>query len=187
MPLWRRAFGTMRDNGRRGGRFSEDDGGAAMMAAFGGFFGLLLVFLVLVNLFTGEAARERLESAGENGLFRIERPDKRGSGFVVITFPASLRIVETGEEAQPGGICAHGGAPFAEYARRVYANRGDQLVFFMLEGSVPVMAEARECLRNLWHGRSVTIGWVIADNELLKSVTLGDIPDYIRDYVEEKP
>lgn len=187
MPLWRRAFATMRGNGRRGGRFSEGENGAAMMAAFGGFFGLLLVFLVLVNLFTGEAARERLESAGENGLFRIERPDKRGSGFVVISFPSSLRIVETGQEAQPGGICPHTNTPFAEYARRVYSNRGDQLVFFMLEGSVPVMAEARECLRTMWPDRAVTIGWVIADNELLKSVSLGDIPDYIREYVEEKP
>jgi len=31
----------------------------------------------------------------------------------------------------------------------------------------------------------LTIGWVIADNELLKSVALNDIPDYIREYTEQ--
>ena len=32
--------------------------------------------------------------------------------------------------------------------------------------------------------RVLTIGWVIADNELLKSVALNDIPDYIREHAE---
>ena len=65
--------------------------------------------------------------------------------------------------------------------------RGDQLVFFMLEGSVSTMAIARECLRRMWPGQTLTIGWVIADNELLKSVAHSDIPGYIRDYAEARP
>ncbi len=170
----------------KGRSAAEEENSSPMMAIFGGFFGLLLVFLVLVNIFTGEGARERLERAGENGLYRIERPDKAGSGFMVITFPESLRIVETGQNTQKGSVCSGSSTAFSEYARKVYENKGDQLVFFMLEGSVPVMAEARECLRNLWPNRRVTIGWVIADNELLKSVALNDIPEYIREYVEKK-
>ena len=173
---------------RRGDRKTgvlDEENNAPMMAIFGGVFGLLLVFLVVVNLFSDAAQRERLERGGEDGLYKIERLDG-GSGFVVITFPGELRIVETGVSVSPKTVC-DGGAPFPEYARRVYETHGDQLVFFMLEGSVPTMSAARECLRSLWPEQTLTIGWVIADNELLKSVALNDIPDYIREYAETRP
>ena len=156
-----------------------------MMAIFGGVFGLLLVFLVVVNLYSEAAQRERLERGGEDGLYRIERLDG-GSGYVVIAFSGELRIIETGASVSPESVCA-AGSPFVDYARRVYENDGQQLVFFILEGSVTTMAAARECLRRLWPDRVLTIGWVIADNELLKSVALNDIPDYIREYTEDKP
>ncbi len=155
------------------------------MAIFGGVFGLLLVFLVIVNLYSDAAQRERLEHGAEDGLYRIERLDG-GAGFVVITFPGELRIIETGASINPATLCASG-SPFPEYARRVYENDGDQLVFFMLEGSVPTMAAARQCLYQMWPQQVLTIGWVIADNELLKSVALNDIPGYIREYAEEQP
>lgn len=156
-----------------------------MMAIFGGVFGLLLVFLVIVNLYSDAAQRERLERGSEEGMHRIERLDG-GSGYVVLSFPNELRIIETGISIQPDSICAEGSA-FVSYARRVYENNGDQLVFFILENSVPTMAIARECLRQLWADQILTIGWVIADNELLKSVAFGDIPSYIREYVGEAP
>ncbi len=156
-----------------------------MMAIFGGVFGLLLVFLVVVNLYSEAAQRERLERGGEDGLYRIERLDG-GSGYVVIAFSGELRIIETGASVSPESVCA-AGSPFVDYARRVYENDGQQLVFFILEGSVTTMAAARECLRRMWPERVLTIGWVIADNELLKSVALNDIPDYIREYTEDKP
>ncbi len=156
-----------------------------MMAIFGGVFGLLLVFLVIVNLYSDAAQRERLERGDEDGLYRIERLDG-GSGYVVITFPGELRIIESGRSINPTTVC-DAGSSFRDYARRVYENDGDQLVFFMLEGSVPTMAAARECLRSMWPQQVLTIGWVIADNELLKSVALNDIPNYIREYAEEKP
>lgn len=154
-----------------------------MMAIFGGVFGVLLVFLVVVNLYSDAAQRERLERGSEDGLYRIERLDG-GSGYVVITFPDELRIIETGRSVKPNEVCA-GGSPFVDYAQRVYQENGSQLVFFMLEGSVPTMALARECLRQMWPQQVLAIGWVIADNELLKSVALNDIPDYIQDYAEK--
>lgn len=156
-----------------------------MMAIFGGVFGLLLVFLVVVNLYSDAAQRERLAHGGEDGLYRIERLDG-GGGYVVITFPGELRIIETGVSVNPATVC-DAGRPFPDYARRVYENDGDQLVFIILEGSVPTMAAARGCLRRLWPDQVLTIGWVIADNELLKSVALNDIPGYIRDYAEGAP
>lgn len=172
---------------RRGGlpeRGQEQDDNTPMMAIFGGMFALMLVFLLLVNLSSGAAVRERLERGTEEGQYRIERMDG-GSGFVVIAFPEMLRIVETGESVPRGRICRPE-SPFPRYARRVYTDDGDQLLWFILEGGVPTMAESRGCLRDMWPDRTISIGWVIADNDLLKSVALDDIPSYIRDYVGSK-
>lgn len=170
---------------RASGDLLQEENNAPMMAIFGGVFGVLLVFLVVVNLYSDAAQRERLERASEDGLYRIERLDG-GSGYVVITFPDEIRIIETGLSINPADVCAAGG-PFVDYAQRVYQDKGNQLVFFMLEGSVPTMVLARECLRQTWPQQVLAIGWVIADNELLKSVTLNDIPNYIQDYVEPTP
>ena len=156
-----------------------------MMAIFGGVFALMLVFLLLVNLFSSDAVRERLDRSSEHGLYRIERMDG-GAGYVVIVFPESLRIVETGTGVSTGTVCAPGSA-FVDYARRIYEDERDQLVFFLLQGSIGAMFEARECLRSLWPDQVLTIGWVVADNELLKSVSLDDIPAYIREYAERSP
>ena len=163
----------------------QEESNAPMMAIFGGVFALMLVFLLLVNLFSGSAVRERLDRASEHGLHRIERMDG-GAGYVVIVFPDAIRIVETGTGVSAGAICEPGSA-FVDYARRIYGQERDQLVFFLLQGSIGAMSEARECLRGMWPDRVLTIGWVIADNELLKSIPLGDVPAYIRDYAEPPP
>ena len=178
----------MPGEGRRGPLSAlthQEESNAPMMAIFGGVFALMLVFLLLVNLYSSEAVRERLERTSEHGLHRIERMDG-GAGYVVIVFPGTLRIVETGAGVPAGSICAPGSA-FVEYVRRVYAGERDQIVFFLLEGSIGTMFEARECLRGMWPDRTLTIGWVVADDEFLKSVSLEEIPSYIRDYAEARP
>ena len=178
----------MPDDERRGpvsALAREEENNAPMMAIFGGVFALMLVFLLLVNLYSNEAVRERLERASEHGLHRIERMDG-GAGYVVIAFPDAVRIVETGAGASAGTVCEPGGV-FRGYAERVYARERDQIVFFLLEGSIGTMFEARECLRRMWPGRALTIGWVVADREFLKSISLDDVPSYIRDYAEERP
>ena len=163
----------------------QEESNAPMMAIFGGVFALMLVFLLLVNLFSGSAVRERLDRASEHGLHRIERMDG-GAGYVVIVFPEAIRIVETGTGVPAGAVCEPGSA-FIDYARRIYGQEQDQLVFFLLQGSIGAMSEARECLRGMWPDRVLTIGWVVADDELLKSVSLDDVPAYIRDYAEPPP
>lgn len=153
-----------------------------MMAVFGGMFALMLVFLLIVNIFSESAVRERLQETADDGLYRIES-ETGSQGFVVIVFPNSLRIVETGEGVPLDDICTPGSA-YRVYADRVYDDMSQQLLFFVLEGSIPIMAAARNCLASIWPEREIKIGWVIADNEFLKSVMLDDIPAYIRDYSE---
>ena len=163
----------------------QEENNAPMMAIFGGVFALMLVFLLLVNVFSSTAVHERLDRASEHGTYRIERMDG-GAGYVVIVFPDAIRIVETGARVAAGAACAPGSA-FVDYARRIYEDKRDQLVFVLLQGSVGAMFEARECLRAMWPDQVLTIGWVVADNEFLKSVSLDDIPAYIREYAEQMP
>ena len=163
----------------------QNDNNAPMMAVFGGMFALMLVFLLLINVFSEAAVRERLKEGSEEETYRIERMDG-GSGYSIIVFPGSIRIVETGEGIAQKDICKADSA-YVAYARQIYALPNEQLLFFLLEGSIPTMAVARECLRSSWPDSQVHIGWVMADNEFLKSVVLDDIPDYIEDHANLSP
>ncbi len=166
----------------------QEENNAPMMAIFGGVFALMLVVLVVVNIYSSAALRERLERGDEQGMHRIERTDG-GAGYVVLTFPETLRITETNTSVPLGSICRSGSA-FVDYAREIYDGRAgsddrvNQIVFFVLEGSVSTLAEARNCMLRMWPGRLILISWVMVDNEFLKSVALNDIPEYIRGYVE---
>lgn len=164
---------------------AQEDNSAPMMAVFGGMFALMLVFLLVINVVSEAAIRERLKDSVEEGSYRIERMDG-GSGYSVIVFPDALRIVETAQGVARGSICDEGSA-FRTYAERIYNTNNDQLLFFILENSVSTMAEARNCIREMMWPRRISIGWVIADNEFLKSVILDDIPDYIKEHADAIP
>lgn len=152
---------------------------APMVEIFGGVFALLMVLFVLLNVLSQASLQERLESTTSEGNYKIGWGNA-GAGYVVITFPDELRIVETAEVVKRGEVCKANG-PFVRYATKVYRRQRQQIIFTLLEDSVPMMAEARACLMKLMPRRRISIGWIIANNELLKSVSLDDIPPYIRD------
>ena len=156
----------------------QEENNAPMIEIFGGVFALLLVLFLLMNLFSQGGLLERLEQVTEEGTYKIGW-GASGSGYVVVTFPDYLRIIETGATIDKGKICSPQ-SPFLSYGRRVYGADKQQMIFAILEGSVSTMAEARNCLRALLPSRQVTIGWIVADNELLKSVSIGDIPPHIQ-------
>lgn len=165
--------------GRSVGADSRDDANnAPMVEIFGGIFALLLVLFLMMNLLSQAAVAERLESASEEGLYRVGWGEN-GSGFVVLAFPSELRIVETNDVVPAAEICQPN-SPFVRYARQVYQAERQQIIFAILEQSVPTMAAGRNCLMRLWPQRRISIGWIIADDELLKLVSLNDIPPYIR-------
>jgi len=161
----------------------QEENNAPMIEIFGGVFALLLVLFLLMNLLSQASLRERLEQASEEGAYKVGW-GASGAGFVVIAYPDRIHIIETGEAAAKGAVCAPD-SPYIPYAQRVYGGDKQQLIFAILEGGVATMAEARNCLRSLTahKGQEVTIGWIIADNELLKSVSIGDIPPHIQEIV----
>lgn len=163
----------------------QETNSAPMVEIFGGLFALLLVLFLIMNLLSQAALVERIEAASDEGLYRVGW-DAGGSGFVVLAFPAEVRIVETGEAVGAGRICAPD-SPFVDYVRRIYGGERQQVVFAILEGGVPTMAEARNCIRAVLPGRELTIGWIVASDELLKSVSLNDIPAYVKEAVDAPP
>ena len=162
----------------------QEQNNAPMLSIFASIFGLLMVFLLLVNMLSEAAVKERLEKSAGEGIHHLNWSDG-GKGFVVISFPESLRIVETGDGVARNNICKPN-STFVRYAQRIYQRQKDQLIFVLLEGSVPVMAEARNCLAELMPNRPVHISWIMADQELLKSVLLDDIPPYIQEQIERQ-
>lgn len=155
----------------------QEKNNAPMVEIFGGVFALLMVLFLLFNLFSQASLMERLETSSEEGLHRVGW-GAHGSGYVVITFPDELRIIETGATVEKGEICKPGSA-FVDYARKIYNSKRQQLIFTLLEGSVATMAEARNCMLKIMPNKLLTIGWIMANEEFLKSVSLNDIPAYI--------
>ncbi len=160
----------------------QEDNGAPMVEIFGGVFALLLVLFLLINLLSQAVLAERLEAASESGLYRVGWGSS-GAGFVVISFPAELRIIETGDAVAAADICMPGGA-FVNYVRKVYRAERQQIIFAILENSVTTMAAARNCMMRILPDQRLNIGWIIANDELLKAVSLDDIPAYIEKAVE---
>lgn len=162
---------------------SHEDNNAPMLSIFASVFGLLLFFLLVINLLSESALRDRLDQSAGEGTYRLNWAGG-GNGFVVISFPDSLRIVENGAGVSKSKVC-NPESPFVSYARRVYERRNNQLIFVLLEGSVPVMSRARNCLMEIMPRRAINISWIMADDELLKSVALDDLPPYIEEQIKE--
>ncbi|MGU9977947.1 MAG: hypothetical protein ACNYNY_04625 [Candidatus Oxydemutatoraceae bacterium WSBS_2016_MAG_OTU14] len=156
----------------------QKENNAPMVEIFGGVFALLLVLFLIITVLSQATLLERLEANSDEGLYKIGW-GASGSGYTVITFPSELRIVETNELVVKGEICKPD-SPFVRYAQKIYQSKKQQLVFALLEGSVPTMAEARNCMLKIMPNKRLNIGWIIANNELLKSVSLDDIPAYIK-------
>ena len=161
---------------------SETTNDTPMIEIFGGIFALMLVLFLIITFLAQASLKERLEAASEEGLYRVGW-GTNGTGFVVLTFPKELRIIENSETVVLGEICQPG-SPFVQYAQRIYSTPKQQIIFAILEGSVPTMAEARNCIMAIMPNRTLAIGWLIASNELLKSISLNDIPPYIKKAVE---
>lgn len=155
-----------------------------MVEIFGGVFALLLVLFILINLFSQASLQERLGDISDGGNYKVSW-GPHGSGYTVISFPSEMRIIETGETVHYDHICKPN-SPFVSYVKKIYSVPKQQLIFTITEGSVATMAVARDCVRRLFPNRRVTIGWIMADRELLKSVSLKDIPPYVKEVIDER-
>ena len=167
-----------------------------MVEVFGGTLALLIIVFILLNMIVSQDMERMLDRSTEDAEFRVSWQDG-SEGLVVITYPGRLRILETNETVAEGDLCSIG-SPFLRYVERIYnggpldgggvgeeSARGEQgirrqIIFAITAGSVTTTAIARNCLRGHFPGRIISIGWIIANRDLLSSVSLQELPARIK-------
>ena len=157
---------------------------APMVEVFGGTLALLIIVFILLNLIVTQDMQRMLDRSTEGAEFKVSWQD--GSEvMVVITFPGRLRILETNEVVVQDEICLPQ-SPFLRYVERIYNSDGrQQIIFAITEDSVSTTAVARNCLRGHFPDRTISIGWIIANRDLLSTVRLQDLPARIKRTIDQ--
>lgn len=155
----------------------ESNESIASIEVFGGVFAILMVLFLIINLLSTARLEERLDRLSDEGDFKIKWGE-HGNGFVIITYPESLFIIEKGKFEKYDDICSPK-SEFIDYARKVYSQKKSQIIFAVLDNSVGTMRKARDCIQETYKGKRVSIGWMIVDKSTMTAINLGDIPYYI--------
>jgi hypothetical protein len=149
---------------------------------FGTTFALLVVLFVVVNILTENELQARLSKTLEEGSYKISW-ENNASGYIVIAFPHKLFIVEKSTNVEANAICS-AGSSFVKYSQDIYADKKKQIVFAIVENGVHTMKRARDCMRKTFPNKAISIAWIVANEELLKSVNIGQLPSYIKNAVK---
>ena len=155
----------------------ESNESIASIEVFGGVFAILMVLFLIINLLSTARLEERLDRLSDEGDFKIKWGE-HGNGFVIITYPESLFIIETGKFEKYDDICSPK-SEFIDYTRKVYSQKKSQIIFAVLDNSVGTMRKARDCIQETYKGKRVSIGWMIVDKSTMTAINLGDMPYYI--------
>ena len=133
---------------------------------------------MIITVLSQATIIERLEATNDEGLYKIGLGRQWQRLHCDCFFPMNYGLLKTQQLVEKGQICKPDSA-FVQYAHTIYQSKKKQIIFALLEGSVATMAEARNCMLKIMPNKILNIGWIIANNELLKSVSLDDIPPYI--------
>lgn len=150
----------------------------SIIEVFGSTFALLVVLFVILNIMTESQLQQRLEKTITEGSYKISWQNK-SEGYIVIAFFDYLFIVEQAKKIAKADICKPNSA-FINYAKKIYGNKKKQIVFALVEGSVHTMRLGRDCMRQIFPKKALLIAWIIANEELLKSVAIDQLPAYIK-------
>lgn len=163
---------------RRKKNLNNDDS-IASIEVFGGVFALLLVLYVIMNIFSSSRLEERLEELSNNGEYKISW-GKHGDGYVVLAYPDSIFIIENGSFVPQKNICNQGSS-FYRYVTSVYEGNQKQIIFAVLNNGIETMRIARDCLQSIYPQKKLSIGWMIIDDQTMKSIKINDIPYYLEE------
>ncbi|MFC5076295.1 hypothetical protein VTH8203_01056 [Vibrio thalassae] len=162
----------------------ENNESIASIEVFGGVFAILMVLFLIINILATARLEERLDRLSNEGEFKIKWGE-HGNGFVIVTYPDSVFIIETGEFEKHDNICS-AKSKFIEYTRKTYSQKNSQIIFAVLDNSVGTMRKARDCIQETYKGKRVSIGWMIVDKNTMKAINLGDMPYYIEQNDDKK-
>lgn len=150
----------------------------SIIEVFGSAFALLIVIFLILNMLSEAEIQKRLENSIEEGSYKISWQNK-GEGFIVIAFPKKLLIIEQAKMVETQHLCEANSA-FVTYAKSKYKSNKKQIIFAIVEGGVATMKSARDCLMTTFPNKAVSVGWIIANDELLKAVSIDQIPAHIK-------
>lgn len=152
---------------------------------FGSTLGLLIVLFLILITYSNSDIEARLKKTNIDGAFKISWGPS-SNGFVILLLPDSLRILETGKTVPIRQIC-NSSSPFVSYAKKTYNSLDyNQLIFVILSKATSSMRSARDCLQLIFGRRRISIGWIIANDELLKAVKIDQIPPYIKKQINKE-
>ena len=151
---------------------------------FGSALALFIIIFILVNLIITQDIQTMLDRSIESAKYKISW-NNQGEGYIVIAYTDKLKIIETGETIARKRICEPN-SPLITYANKLYNVQKQQLIFAIVDGGVQTMADARNCIRQLWPNRAVSIGWIIANKDLLSTVELENLPARIKKSIQQK-
>jgi len=154
----------------------------SIVEVFGAAFALLIVIFLILNMMNEAQIQQRLENSIEEGSYKISWGNK-GEGFVVIAFPQKLLIIEKAKYINKKQLCDNN-STFVNYAKKLYKSKKKQMIFAIVEGGVGTMKTARDCLMQTFKNKPISVGWIIANEELLKSVSINQIPGYIKKAIQ---
>lgn len=158
---------------------------APIVEVFGSALALLIIILVISNIIITKDIRATLDRSTDGAKFNVSWQDG-SQGFVVISYADKLRIIESNQVLSHTQICQEG-SKFIQYVEKIYNNSNkQQLIFAITEKGVKTMAIARECLRKNYPNRRISIGWIIANKDLLSTVRLQSLPAYIKKTIKPK-
>lgn len=157
---------------------------APMVEVFGSALALLIIIFILINLIITKDIKAMLARSTEGAQYNVSWTNG-SEGLVILTYPNKLLILETNETVQKKDICTANSA-FMRYVSGIYDNASQQQVIFaILADSVSTMAIARNCMQRRWANRTISIGWIIANADLLSTVRLQDLPARIKRSVDK--
>jgi hypothetical protein len=154
----------------------------SIVEVFGGTFALLVVLFVVLNLISEAKLQQRLAKTIEQGSYKISW-ENEGEGYVIIAFNEHLFIVEQGKKVAQADICNPDGA-FVPYVKNIYQSQKKQLIFAIVESGTLSMRLGRDCMRKILPNKYLSIAWIIANQELLKSVSINQFPAYIKKAIQ---
>ena len=150
----------------------------SIIEVFGTTFALLVVLFVILNITSEAQLQQRLAKTIEEGSYKISW-DNNAEGYIVIAFAKHLFIVEQAKKIPRADICA-ANSNFVKYARDVYSSKNKQIIFAIVEDATYSMRLGRDCLRSIFPNKRLSIAWIIANQELLKSVSVNQLPAYLK-------
>jgi hypothetical protein len=154
----------------------------SIIEVFGSAFALLIVIFLILNMLSEAKIQKRLENSIEEGSYKISWQNK-GEGFIVIAFPEKLLIIEKAKNVNTNQLC-EANSPFVKYAKEKYKSQKKQIIFAIVQGGVATMKVARDCLMTTFPKKAISVGWIIANDELLKAVSIDQIPAHIKKAIQ---